>query len=192
MTPQRSKRPQELGIGELGEQLVSAIRAGAPDAWPRLLDAFGDAVLAIARRAGLDHVDAEEVYQETFQSLYVQLTTLRRPSSLAAWVYRTAARQCGLVRRRRIASGELEDLDDGRPIPEEELVALEEAGLIREEVESLPEPCRAVLLMLFYEEQPPSYAEVAARIGRATGSIGSARLRCLADLGERLERRGLR
>ena len=88
--------------------------------------------------------------------------------------------------------GELEDLDDGRPIPEEELVALEEAGLIREEVESLPEPCRAVLLMLFYEEQPPSYAEVAARIGRATGSIGSARLRCLADLGERLERRGLR
>jgi RNA polymerase sigma factor (sigma-70 family) len=182
----------DRGIGETGERLVRAIRAGDEAAWDELIETFGGVVLHIARRAGLDHADQEEVFQETWRSLHVQITALRTPSSLAAWVHTTAARQCVFVRRRRIASGDLPDLRDAQPIPEDELAELEEAGLIREEAAALPEPCRSLLRMLFFEEPAPSYAELAERLGRATNTIGPARMRCLAELGERLERRGFR
>jgi DNA-directed RNA polymerase specialized sigma24 family protein len=44
--------------------------------------------------------------------------------------------------------------------------------------------------MLFYEDPPLPYAEVATRLGLAEGSIGFVRGRCLKKLREQLERRG--
>jgi RNA polymerase sigma factor (sigma-70 family) len=186
------ERAHDRGVGETGARLVRAIRAGDPDAWAELIDTFGGVVYRIALSAGLEHADAEEVFQETWRSLYLQITALRDPASLAAWVQTTAARQCTFVRRRRIATGAVPDERDSHAIPADELADLEEAGLVREEVEALPEPCRSLLRMLFYEQHPPSYPKLAARLGRTKNSVSSARERCLAELGGRLERRGVR
>ena len=50
--------------------------------------------------------------------------------------------------------------------------------------------CREMVRLLFYENPPLPYAEVAQRMGLATGSIGFIRGRCLKKLQQLLEKRG--
>jgi RNA polymerase sigma factor (sigma-70 family) len=44
------------------------------------------------------------------------------------------------------------------------------------------EPCRDLLSALYLDPEQPSYAQVAARLGMAVGSIGPTRTRCLKRL----------
>ena len=46
--------------------------------------------------------------------------------------------------------------------------------------------CRDLLSALYLEPEQPSYAEVAARLGMAVGSVGPTRIRCLKRLREML------
>ena len=98
MPPRRPQEERDLAIARL-----EAVRRGDPGAWKELVGAYGPLVLAVARRAGLSDADCEEVYQETWASLFQQLSTLRRPGSLVAWIARTAQRQSWFVRRRAAA-----------------------------------------------------------------------------------------
>ena len=43
-------------------------------------------------------------------------------------------------------------------------------------------PCRDLLIALYLDPKQPSYAEVAARLGMAVGSVGPTRIRCLKRL----------
>ena len=62
---------------------------------------------------------------------------------------------------------------------------------MRDAVEQLGEPCRTLCRALFFDRETPSYEDLARRLERSPGSIGPTRLRCLADLAQTLERRGL-
>ena len=71
---------------------------------------------------------------------------------------------------------------DEAPLPDEQLLILEEQQRIRTALSSLDERCRTLLQMLFYQREPPSYAEIATSLGIPEGSIGPTRARCLAKL----------
>ena len=43
-------------------------------------------------------------------------------------------------------------------------------------------PCRDLLFALYLDPEQSSYAEVAARLGMAVGSVGPTRIRCLKRL----------
>ena len=43
-------------------------------------------------------------------------------------------------------------------------------------------PCRDLLFALYLDSKQQSYAEVAARLGMAVGSVGPTRIRCLKRL----------
>ena len=43
-------------------------------------------------------------------------------------------------------------------------------------------PCRDLLFALYWDSKQPTYAEVAARLGMAVGSVGPTRIRCLKRL----------
>jgi DNA-directed RNA polymerase specialized sigma24 family protein len=43
-------------------------------------------------------------------------------------------------------------------------------------------PCRDLLFALYLDSKQPTYAEVAARLGMAVGSVGPTRIRCLKRL----------
>ncbi|MDF2701981.1 MAG: sigma70-ECF: polymerase sigma factor, sigma-70 family [Rubrobacteraceae bacterium] len=47
-------------------------------------------------------------------------------------------------------------------------------------------PCRDLLFALYLDSKQPSYAEVAARLGMAVGSVGPTRIRCLERLRQAL------
>ena len=54
--------------------------------------------------------------------------------------------------------------------------------VLREALIAVPERCRELIHMLFFEDFPRPYPEVAASLGIATGSVGFIRRRCLDRL----------
>jgi RNA polymerase sigma factor (sigma-70 family) len=62
--------------------------------------------------------------------------------------------------------------------------------MIRQALDELPSRCRQMIELLFLKDPPIPYAELAARLGLAVGSIGFIRKRCLTKLKTVLERLG--
>jgi RNA polymerase sigma factor (sigma-70 family) len=85
--------------------------------------------------------------------------------------------------------GRGEDLEPSGP-PADLLAQLEQEQTIREAITSLPPRCRQLIAMLFFEQPPIPYAEVAKTLNLATGSIGFIRGRCLKRLRHVLEEKG--
>lgn len=188
--------PDEDAPDDLSSRLVQAVRDKVPGAWEELVDAYGGLVLAVARATGLRGADCEEVFQETWTSLFEQLHALRRPSGLIKWITSTARRQSlflvALRRRQDAPPDALEAENPGsEPAPEQRLAELEEAHIVRDLALAMSEPCRTLLEALFFARETPSYAALGRRIGRPKDSIGRTRQLCLAELAELLERRGL-
>jgi RNA polymerase sigma factor (sigma-70 family) len=71
------------------------------------------------------------------------------------------------------------------------LEALEREQSVREAIALLPPRCAEMIRLLFYEHPPLPYAEVARRLGLATGSIGFIRGRCLQRLQKALQDLGI-
>jgi RNA polymerase sigma factor (sigma-70 family) len=78
-----------------------------------------------------------------------------------------------------------------RPLlPDQAVVRVEEESMVRNAVDRIDERCRQLLELLFYRPDPPPYAEVAAQLGIAEGSIGPTRARCLERLRVQLANAG--
>ncbi len=75
-------------------------------------------------------------------------------------------------------------------LPPDILVAVEQEQLVRDSIGLLPPRCREMIAMLFFEQPPLRYEEVAKRLHLAPGSIGFIRGRCLKRLKQVLAERG--
>jgi RNA polymerase sigma-70 factor (ECF subfamily) len=166
-------------------ELVERCRAHDEEAWSLLIDRYGPYIYAIALRGfGLSQAQAEEVFQETVLSLFKTLSTLQDPRSLKAWIGRIAANAVRQhLRRHGGRAGRTETaLDENAPDEAQEaaLARVEEAFLVREAMAGLPEDCRKVLTLFFYEQR--KYADIAAALGIAEGTVASRIARCLVRL----------
>ena len=173
-------------------QLVLACRRGDQHAWERLIRRYQRLIYAIPLRAGLDEDHAGEIFQEVFTTLFEKLNDIEQPEKLHAWLVTTARRKTlhaiskAPVRQQSDWDTD-EDLQarsikDETPLPDEQLLILEEQHRIRAALSLLDERCRSLLEILFYRDEPTSYAEIAAAFGIPEGSIGPTRARCLAKL----------
>lgn len=174
-------------------QLVLACRRGDQLAWERLILRYQRLIYAIPLRAGLDEDQAAEIFQDVFTTLFQKLNDIEEPERLHAWLVTTARRKTWRTISKEqgrsrsdidadIPADEAAAIRDEAPLPDEQLLILEEQHRIRTAVSSLDERCRTLLHMLFYRTEPPSYAELAASLGIPEGSIGPTRARCLAKL----------
>lgn len=174
-----SGRLSTASAGDLLEQC----RAGDSAAWDRLLDRYERLVFAVASREGLSTDDAADVTQTTFEALLEQLHRIRDDEQIASWLMTVARRQAWKVRNegRRQLPAEPDstgfDVEVADPIPEHNTRIWIYGALSQ-----LDEPCRELLTALYFEQAGPSYAEIAARLGRPVGSIGPTRARCLRRL----------
>jgi RNA polymerase sigma factor (sigma-70 family) len=170
--------------------LIRGCRKGDIGAWQRLLDRYERLVFSIPRRYGLSREDAADISQITFTILVQNMDTLVEDINLGAWLATVARRHTWrlLERKRREEAGE-------HGSSSEKLSLLAEGGI--EDVEHweltewldhglsiISKPCRDLLSALYLEPEQPSYAEVAARLGMAIGSVGPTRIRCLKRLRE--------
>jgi RNA polymerase sigma factor (sigma-70 family) len=172
-------------------QLVLACRRGDQLAWEKLIRRYQRLIYAIPIRAGLDEDQAAEIFQDVFTTLFQKLNDIEEPEKLHAWLVTTARRKTWRIITQshgaprsstEVREQEASTIRDETPLPDEQLLILEEQQRVRTAVLSLDERCRTLLEMLFYSREPASYAEIAASLGIPEGSIGPTRARCLAKL----------
>jgi RNA polymerase sigma factor (sigma-70 family) len=173
---------------DLDRDLILGCRSGDVGAWQRLLDRYERLVFSVPRRYGLSREDAADITQLTFTILLQSLDTLRENSTLGAWLTTVARRHTWRVldRKRREETGwygsssentlmlASTDTDD---VKRWELTEWLDHGL-----SLVSKSCRDLLSALYLDPKQPSYAEVAARLGMAVGSVGPTRIRCLKRL----------
>jgi RNA polymerase sigma factor (sigma-70 family) len=164
-------------------ELVTRARRGDRQAWDEIVDRHAGTVWAVARAHGLDAHTAADVSQVTWLRLVEHLGSLRDPEWLGAWLATTAKRESLRVLRLRgrevsVEEPEPGDGDDPGAAPDAGLLTAERNAELWRAFASLPDRCQH-LLRLLTADPAPSYAEVAAVLGRPIGSIGPTRQRCL-------------
>jgi RNA polymerase sigma factor (sigma-70 family) len=171
-------------------ELVLRAQRGDLGAGEALVARFAGVVWSTVRSFRLSEADAHDAVQSTWLRMVENLGRLRDPQSLGGWLATTASREClGLIRQRtRELHGHDEWLatrpDDPSRGPEQEVMDRCVADLLWQHVATLPARSQALLRLLTSGEH--SYAEVSTRIGMPVGAIGPTRMRCLAQLRERV------
>jgi RNA polymerase sigma factor (sigma-70 family) len=168
--------------------LVTRARHGDQQAWDALVERYAPLVWSICRRYRLSRTDIDDVGQTVWLLVVARLDTVRDPAALGGWIATTTRRECGKVRRAARPSQTARwELDVGN-IPdveaesaESQLLAAERRAALRQAFTSLS-PGGQQLLAMLLEDPPVPYAQISARLGIPTGSIGPTRRRCLDKL----------
>lgn len=175
-------------------QLIAACLEGEPAGWEALIYRYQRLIYSIPLKARLSQDDAADIFQSVSLKLYEKLATLRDHDKISSWLITTATRECWRLaaRNRRETApagfgGEDDinptaDIPSTAPLADEEREALERGQAVRQAIASLPERCRELLSMLFYQPEEWSYAEIAQRMKMPVPSIGPTRARCLEKL----------
>jgi RNA polymerase sigma factor (sigma-70 family) len=177
-------------------RLVAQCLAGDDRAWNILLDRYKSLIYAIPLRYGAPHQDAADIFQAVCLDLFNELPRLRDAEALQGWLVRVTTNKCYHWKQRSASrdsdygADQLEHLIGTEPIPGEVLAEIEREQVVREAIAALPERCREMIEMLFFEHPPAPYDEVARRLKLAKGSIGFIRGRCLKRLKKALEQKG--
>src|ERR1044071_9032954 len=150
-------------------QLVADCRRGDQLAWEKLVRRYQRLIYAIPRRAGLTEDQAAEIFQDVFTTLFEKLNDIEDPERLQAWLVTTTRRRTLRTisqmpeRTRPDETGDdvtsvAETMRDQSPLPDEQLLLLEEQHRIHLAVSQLDERCQTLVRLLFYQPEPPSYA----------------------------------
>ena len=154
-------------------QLVARVLEGDDVAFEYLFNRYRDAIyrLFVQRLGGVN--DADDLLQETFIKVYINLHRYRPDYTFGQWVY-TIARNTFIdyVRRRQ------EDLPiderfaapaSNAPTPEESFINLQQRRQIELYLERLAPRYRQRTLMRFFDEY--SYEEIAAKLSLPLGTV---------------------
>ena len=176
-------------------ELVSACLSGDEQAWSELIDRYSRLIFSIPLRQGLTREEAGDVYQAVCLDLVAELPKLRDPQALPAWLIRTTSRKVGKWKRRNERyvpdDGDIaESAPDQDELPDSLIEHYQRTQALRDGIEALPDRCRAMVRMLFFETPARPYKDVAQALGVATGSIGFLRMKCLEKLRSVVERFG--
>jgi len=176
-------------------RLVKECLAGNEEAWSLLIDKYKALIYSIPVKYNLPPQEAADVFQSTCMELLTRLPQLREPRALPKWLMQVAHHQCYRVKRQQqlLVS---RDAEPDMPDPETPAIAetlvqqTQEEQMLREAVGSLTPQCRRLVELLFFETPPRPYAEVAAELGLALGSIGFTRQKCIERLRRNLDELG--
>ena len=176
-------------------RLVKECLAGNEDAWSLLIDKYKALIYSIPVKYGLPPYEAADVFQSTCMELLTRLPELREPKALPKWLMQVAHHQCHRVKRQR---QRLVSRDAEPDLPEPETPAIaetlvqqtQEEQMLREAMGTLTPQCRRLVELLFFETPARPYAQVAAELGLALGSIGFTRQKCIERLRRNLDELG--
>jgi RNA polymerase sigma factor (sigma-70 family) len=175
-------------------RLVKECLAGSEDAWALLIEKYKSLIYSIPVKYGLPAQEAADVFQATCMELLARLPELREPRALPKWLMQVAHHQCYRWKQQqgRLVSRDSEEL----PTPETPAIAeslvqqTQEEQMLREAMAALSPQCRRMVELLFFETPARPYAEVAAELGLALGSIGFIRQKCIQRLRRHLDELG--
>jgi RNA polymerase sigma factor (sigma-70 family) len=189
--PQRAARESSWP----DERLVRECNKGNQAAWSALIEKYKNLIFSIPIKFGLPREDAADVFQAVCVDLLVGLPRLREPKALPKWLMQTTFHQCLRRKKDRSALDNPSDVKEvpetsSSELPEEILSQVQREQSLREAIAALPPRCKRMVGMLFFEDPPRPYEQVAKELKLATGSIGFIRGRCLKKLRVLLEDKG--
>jgi RNA polymerase sigma factor (sigma-70 family) len=172
-------------------RLVRECLNGNDEAWSVLIDKYKNLIFSIPIKYHFSQDDASDIFQAVCLELLAELPNLRKPEALPKWIIQVTAHKC-LQRKKQQQRTETtapndEAFEQSTPARAESILReAEEEQRIRQVLGELPARCQQLMRMLFFEEPPRPYQEVARELGIATGSIGFIRQRCLDRLRKKL------
>jgi RNA polymerase sigma factor (sigma-70 family) len=176
--------------------LVQGCLKGNEEAWSALIDKYKNLIFSIPIKYGFSRDEAAEIFQAVCVSMLQELSQLREPRALAAWLIRITSHKCfrWKEQRNRNIDTELEETlpDEFPKMPEELFREIEREQILREALAALSPECKLLIELLFFENPPVPYEELSKTLGLAKGSIGATRMRCLDKLRRGLEKKGFR
>lgn len=175
-------------------KLTAACLAGDERAWSVLVDRYKNLIYSIPLRYGTTPQDAADIFQIVCLNLFNELPRLRDAEALQGWLIRVTTHKCYHWKRQKGSaedgSEDMDSLTAGDQLPAEILAEVEQEQIVQEAIGRLPARCRQMIELLFFEQPPVPYSEVAERLQLAKGSIGFIRGRCLKRLRKMLEEKG--
>jgi RNA polymerase sigma factor (sigma-70 family) len=192
---QKTTAPENVRMAWPDTRLVRECLRGSEEAWSALIDKYKNLIFSIPIKYGFSADDATEIFQAVCVELLTELPKLREPRALPKWLMQITAHKCFHRKREQQRT---ESSDDGEESRESSVPAgaegilrqAEEEQSLRNALFGLPPRCRQLIEMLFFEEPPRPYQQVAQSLGIATGSIGFIRQRCLERLRKQLAEAG--
>ena len=184
--------------------LIYDLRAGAGEAYEKLIERFEQPVFNLVSRVMDDPGDAADVVQEVFLKIFRNIGSFRRDSSLKTWIYRIAVNEArnhrrwfSRHRRREVGldaePGETQGYQDWLPDPGrspfETALDHETHALIEAALANVNPKFRAALVLR--EMEGLSYEEISEILDISLGTVKSRILRgrdaLRRQLAERLE-----
>lgn len=193
MTPATQTAHETLWTNE---RLVAECLKGNQEAWSALIDKYKNLIFSVPIKFGLSREDSADIFQSVCLDLLSDLKQLREPKALPKWLMQASYHKCLRWKRQRltladdVADGITPDEPSGGELPGDMLFQLEREQMLREAIASLSPRCHRMITMLFFDDPPRPYEEVARELGIATGSIGFIRGRCLQRMRKHLEEGG--
>ena len=172
--------------------LIRACLGGNDRAWTALIERYKRLIFSIPIKYGASRDDAADIFQLVCMEMFSELSNLRKTESLKSWLITVTSHQAyHWKKRQRTGDVELDNTEDDQApvqlasseaLAPELMAEVEREQLLRDVVAKLNERCAKMIRLLFYQDPPLPYTEVAQRLGLATGSIGFIRGRCLQRL----------
>ncbi len=174
------------------KELIDALKKGDTLAFNNLVDTYSNIVYRICIGVLVRKEDAEDVTQEVFTKIYLNIQSFQEKSKLSTWIYRIAMNQCNehlrkASRKKRINKTITSDSNVTQQIataqrlnPDFQLIAREEQEIILNAINSLPEKYRIVLTLNAIDGI--SYKEVAETLNSSLTATESLLYRAKQQL----------
>jgi RNA polymerase sigma-70 factor (ECF subfamily) len=173
-------------------ELVRQTLAGRTEAFEELVRRWAGRITALCHARVCRGCIAEELAQEALLRGFRALGTLNEPDKFGTWLCGIAVRICldwyKSKERAQIPLSALDNADEllGRSAAETEpdLDRADEVRRLLAEVEALPEECREVVMLYYYQDV--TYRDLAQTLGVSPATINARLTRARALLRERL------
>jgi len=189
------------------KELVQKARAGDGDAFECIMDRYQERVMRVVISVLRDPMDAEEVTQDVFMTVFDKIDQFREEASFSTWIHRIAV-NAALMRKRRergkvdlpleevLPDTDVESVPSGRPENwstqiDDPVLRTEAQTVIRKAIERLDDKYRAIFVLRDVEGL--STASTAAILGLGIPAVKTrlhrARLFLRAELASYFDRR---
>jgi RNA polymerase sigma-70 factor (ECF subfamily) len=182
------------------KELMVRCRRGEAEAWDALFDTHYPAVARFVWRlsSSFQPDDVEEICQEVFLAVIRNIAHFHGQSSFRTWLFRIAANKArdhvdkqNAAKRgggQAVFSLDAEPPGDGARIdppapalpPDFALMNEERMALVREALDQLGDPCRAVIELRYFGDL--SYEEIARELQLNAKTVSSRLAKCLDKL----------
>jgi RNA polymerase sigma-70 factor, ECF subfamily len=171
--------------------LVGSIANGDADAVRPLIERYQKPLAAVLQRALGASPDVDDVFQETWIRVVRSAHRYDPEQRFSAWLFAIAWNLVKDRWSRRVVHADVDLAAMASPerSPEEQAVAEDRAGRVRELVARLPERLAQAILLRYFEEL--SEKDVAERLGIPVGTVKSRLHHGLKRLAESIDEEGL-